>query len=155
MPGVATWNFGEAFAHLYLDSVAMNHNAIGRGYETFGNGTAETLRADAVPGGDLARVVSRAAAAGDALLWSARDNVNYNETGALAALDYAAAQFEDAAAQFLLARAATRWRKGVEEPPYAFVIPAGPGRSDARGAAGGAPAVAAHRGASRECGHSR
>ena len=26
-----------------MDSVAMNHNAIGRGYETFGNGTAETL----------------------------------------------------------------------------------------------------------------
>jgi hypothetical protein len=37
MPGVSTWNFGEAFAHLYLDSVAMNHNSIGRGYETFGN----------------------------------------------------------------------------------------------------------------------
>src|SRR5215831_15071488 len=36
MPGVSTWNFGEAFSHLYLDSVAMNHNAIGRGYETFG-----------------------------------------------------------------------------------------------------------------------
>jgi len=30
MPGVSTWNFGEAFSHLYLDSVAMNHNAIGR-----------------------------------------------------------------------------------------------------------------------------
>ena len=44
MPGVSTWNFGEAFAHLYLDSVAMNHNSIGRGYETWGNGTAETLR---------------------------------------------------------------------------------------------------------------
>ena len=42
MPGVSTWNFGEAFAHLYLDSVAMNHNSIGRGYETFGNGSAET-----------------------------------------------------------------------------------------------------------------
>ena len=39
MPGVSTWNFGEAFAHLYLDSVAMNHNSIGRGYETWGNGT--------------------------------------------------------------------------------------------------------------------
>ena len=44
MPGVSTWNFGEAFAHLYLDSVAMNHNSIGRGYETFGNGSAETER---------------------------------------------------------------------------------------------------------------
>ena len=44
MPGVSTWNFGEAFSHLYLDSVAMNHNAIGRGYETWGNGSAETMR---------------------------------------------------------------------------------------------------------------
>ena len=44
MPGVSTWNFGEAFSHLYLDSVAMNHNSIGRGYETFGNGSAETMR---------------------------------------------------------------------------------------------------------------
>jgi len=43
MPGVSTWNFGEGFAELFLDSVAMNHNSIGRGYETFGNGTAETL----------------------------------------------------------------------------------------------------------------
>src|ERR1700746_3413276 len=43
MPGVSTWNFGEGFAELFLDSVAMNHNSIGRGYEHFGNGTAETL----------------------------------------------------------------------------------------------------------------
>ena len=49
MPGVATWDFGEAFAHLYLDSVAMNHNSIGRGYETWGNGTAETLRRTVPP----------------------------------------------------------------------------------------------------------
>ena len=49
MPGASTWDFGEAFAHLYLDSVAMNHNAIGRGYETFGNGTAETLTQTLTP----------------------------------------------------------------------------------------------------------
>ena len=49
MPGVSTWNFGEAFAHLYLDSVAMNHNSIGRGYETFGNGSAETEQRSVSP----------------------------------------------------------------------------------------------------------
>src|SRR5206468_1043422 len=43
MPGVWTWNFGDDFAHLYLDAIATNHNSDGRGYETFGNGTAETL----------------------------------------------------------------------------------------------------------------
>src|SRR5258708_38448634 len=36
IPGVSTCNFGEAFSHLYLDSVAMNHNSIGRGYEKIG-----------------------------------------------------------------------------------------------------------------------
>ena len=39
----ASTNFGEAFAHLYLDSVAMNYNRSGVA-ETFGNGTAETLQ---------------------------------------------------------------------------------------------------------------
>ena len=39
-------DFGDDFAHLYLDAIATNHNASGRGYETFGNGTAETLTAD-------------------------------------------------------------------------------------------------------------
>jgi len=34
MPGVQTWNFGEAFSMIYMDSVAMNHNSTGRGYET-------------------------------------------------------------------------------------------------------------------------
>src|SRR6266478_5761992 len=40
---LVTWNFGDDFAHLYLDAIATNHNADGRGYETYGNGTAETL----------------------------------------------------------------------------------------------------------------
>jgi hypothetical protein len=43
LPGVWTWGFGEGFSQIYADSVASNHNAIGRGYETFGNGTAETV----------------------------------------------------------------------------------------------------------------
>ena len=44
MPGVWTWNFGENFGLHYLDSIALNHNSIGRGYETFGNATAETVQ---------------------------------------------------------------------------------------------------------------
>ena len=79
MPGVSTWNFGEAFAHLYLDSVAMNHNSLGRGYETWGNGTAETLRRTVPPSTNDGVVSSPAAAA--RLRWSARDNLNYHETG--------------------------------------------------------------------------
>ena len=43
MPGVWTWGFGESWGLHYLDSVATNHNSLGRGYETFGNPTAETV----------------------------------------------------------------------------------------------------------------
>lgn len=121
MPGAATWNFGEAFAHLYLDSVAMNHNSIGRGYETFGNGTAETLQWTLTSDETSREWYRVMPAPSTPFLWSARDNVNYNETAALAALDMAATQSK------LLLRSFYRkgfnsWRKGVDEPPYAFAI---------------------------------
>jgi hypothetical protein len=87
MPGVWTWNFGDDFAHLFLDSIGLNHNAMGRGYETFGNGTAETLEhtlgADETTL-DWYRPVPPPA---QPFRWSARDNLNYMETAALAALD--------------------------------------------------------------------
>lgn len=121
MPGVSTWNFGEAFSHLYLDSVAMNHNSIGRGYETFGNGTAETLR----------RVISAShirpewyslVPPAPEVTWSARDNLNYQETGALAALDYSARNAKEMLHNFYK-KGWDSWQKGLNEPPYAFVIP--------------------------------
>ncbi len=70
MPGVWTWGFGEGWAHIYAESVATNHNAIGRGYETFGNATAETVRRRLDPehqtylgkAGDRGGVVSNLAA---------------------------------------------------------------------------------------------
>ena len=121
MPGVSTWNFGEAFAHLYLDSVAMNHNSIGRGYETFGNGSAETER----------RAVSQSAAtmewyrplpASREVTWSARDNLNYQETGALAALDDTALHSKEMLRNFYK-KSWDSWQKGLTQPPYAFLIP--------------------------------
>jgi len=121
MPGVSTWNFGEAFAHMYLDSVAMNHNSIGRGYETWGNGSAETfhraLRASATtmewwrplpPPADM--------------VWSMRDNLNYQETGALAALDDVAGNAKQMLRNFYK-KGWDSWQKGLTEPPYAFLIP--------------------------------
>ena len=101
MPGVWTWNFGEAFGHHYLDSVAMNHNASGRGYETFGNATAETRAPRARRLGRDHGVVPARARRRAEFTWSARDNVNYTQTGALAALDYAAAQRQGDAAELL------------------------------------------------------
>jgi hypothetical protein len=120
MPGVWTWNFGEAFGHHYLDSVAMNHNAIGRGYETYGNATAETLRRTVDEDATSAQWYRPLPPPAE-LVWSARDNVNYTQTGALAALDYTARNAREMLANFY-AKGRNSWRKGREEPPYAFLI---------------------------------
>ncbi len=121
MPGVSTWNFGEAFAHLYLDSVAMNHNSIGRGYETWGNGTAETLRREVNPD-ETTMEWYRPLPPMREVTWSARDNLNYQETGALAVLDYSAQNAKQLLRNFYK-KGWDSWQKGLNEPPYAFLIP--------------------------------
>ncbi len=126
MPGVSTWNFGEAFAHLYLDSVAMNHNSIGRGYETFGNGSAETLRRTIEPSESSMQWYRPLPPPSGEVSWSARDNLNYQETAALAALDYSARSAKEMLRNFYK-KGWDSWQKGVNEPPYAFLIPADQG----------------------------
>jgi hypothetical protein len=121
MPGVSTWNFGEAFAHLYLDSVAMNHNSIGRGYETFGNGSAETEKRS-VSSSAAAMEWYRPLPAPREVTWSARDNLNYQETGALAALDEAAGESKELLHNFYK-KSWDSWQKGLTQPPYAFLVP--------------------------------
>ncbi len=121
MPGVSTWNFGEAFAHLYLDSVAMNHNSIGRGYETFGNGSAETEKRAISPSA-ASMEWYRPLPAPHEVTWSARDNLNYQETGALAALDQTASQAQEMLRNFYK-KGWDSWQKGLTQPPYAILIP--------------------------------
>src|SRR5204862_4627842 len=109
-----------------------NHNAIGRGYETFGNGTAETLVQSAEFG--ISSLSSYTAPEwfravpppSEPFKWSARDNVNYNETGALAALDAVATQSKALLSNFYR-KGYHAWRKGLEQAPYAIVIPDGQG----------------------------
>ena len=127
MPGVWTWNFGDDWAHLYLDSIATNHNADGRGYETFGNGSAETMRTEQ-PGQETSVEWYRPlpAPAPNSFLWSARDNVNYNETALLAALDHTAQQAKTLLNNFYL-KGLHSYTRGLEQAPYGFVIPDGQG----------------------------
>jgi zinc carboxypeptidase len=123
MPGVWTWDFGDGFGHHYLDSIAMNHNAIGRGYETFGNATAETVDRE-VGEEATSREWYRPAPAGSRFRWSMRDNVNYQQTAALAILDDVAGEPKEYLRRFHRT-GWNSWRKGVEGKPFAFVIPSG------------------------------
>jgi hypothetical protein len=129
MPGVWTWGFGEGWAHLYADSVAINHNAIGRGYETFGNGTAETVDRLLDPEVDryLGKPVTdkewfRTLPPPKKFKWSLRDNTNYMETGVLSALQYAALHGADMLRN-LWRRGRNAVERGGTEKPFAVAIP--------------------------------
>jgi hypothetical protein len=126
MPGVWTWNFGDDFAHPFLEAVAVNHNSIGRGYETFGNGTAETLMQESFADETSREWYRPLPPPNKPFLWSARDNVNYTETAALSALDSAAEQSTSLLSDFYK-KGVHSWQKGRDEAPYAFLIPSDQG----------------------------
>ena len=133
MPGVWTWGFGEGWGHHYLDSLAMNHNALGRGYETFGNSTAETVTRMLRP--DDESYVNKPVTEADwyrplppdkKMQWSLRNNVNYMQSGCLAVLSYTAKHADQMLRNFYR-KGYNSWQKGVNGKPYAFVIPADQG----------------------------
>ena len=129
MPGVWTWAFGEGFGHHYTESVATNHNAIGRGYETFGNASAETMKRNLRTQKYLGRPVTgsewyRPLPPPRTFVWSLRNNTNYMQTGCLAVLDYTANHATSMLRAFYR-KGYNSWQKGLQEKPYAFVIPDG------------------------------
>ncbi|MCX6569119.1 MAG: M14 family zinc carboxypeptidase [Candidatus Aminicenantes bacterium] len=133
MPGVWTWGFSDGWEHVFLDSIGVNHNSIGRGYETYGNGTAETVERIIRPNEE--RYAGRPVTSQEwyrpmppprKFLWSLRDNTNYMESGCLAALDYTAKNAKEMLRDFYR-KGYNSWQKGVKGGPYAFAIPADQG----------------------------
>jgi Zinc carboxypeptidase len=122
MPGVWTWNFGDDFAHLFLDSIGLNHNAMGRGYETYGNGTAETLTHTLNADETTVDWYRPVAPPTGSFRWSARDNLNYMETAALAALDRVAQEPKTLLKNFYL-KGLHSYQAGLNEAPCGFLIP--------------------------------
>ncbi|MEN6560565.1 MAG: M14 family zinc carboxypeptidase [Acidobacteriota bacterium] len=130
MPGVWTWGFSDGWEHVFLDSIGVNHNSIGRGYETFGSGTAETVERVLRPNEE--RYAGRPVTSQEwyrpmppprKFLWSLRDNTNYMESACLAALDYTAKNAREMLRDFYR-KGYNSWQKGVKGGPYAFAIPA-------------------------------
>jgi hypothetical protein len=91
MPGVWAHGQFDTWSPGYLMFMAATHNGISRLYETFGNGgTAETVERTLSPG-ETQRTWWRQNPPLPRVMWSLRNNNNYEQTGLLVSLNYFAA----------------------------------------------------------------
>ena len=132
MPGVWTHGFVDAWSPGYVGFMLSNHNGMLRMYETFGNGGATTMlrhvAGDAEPGArggsQIARDWFRPSPAYKEVVWSMRNNINYEETGLLTALQLASA-FPDVILENFYKKSLDGLNAGSSKAPYAYIIPAG------------------------------
>ncbi|MGB6821958.1 MAG: M14 family zinc carboxypeptidase, partial [Candidatus Acidiferrales bacterium] len=122
MPGVFTHGEFDTWSPGYLMFFAAMHNGISRLYETFGNGGADTEERTLQPD-EYSRTWWRQNPPLQKVLWSQRDNNNYEETGLLTSLHF----FSDNRAMFLknfYLKAKRSVTKPEAEGPAAYVLPA-------------------------------
>jgi len=121
VPGVWTHGFYDGWAPNYMFYVANGHNSIGRFYETFGNGGADTMERTVNqqaqrdwfrPNPPLARVK-----------WSLRNNINMQQSGILLAMNFVANNKDRFLQNFYL-KSKRAVAKARNEGPAAYVIPA-------------------------------
>jgi hypothetical protein len=122
MPGVFAHGDFDTWSPGYLMFIAALHNGISRLYETFGNGGADTLERTLEPE-EFARTWYRQNPPLPRVLWSQRDNNNYEETGLLVSLHYFNENKRTFLKNFYL-KAKRSIEKPTNEGPAAYVLPA-------------------------------
>ncbi len=123
MPGVFAFGTFDTWSPGYLMFMAATHNGISRLYETFGNGgSAETVERTLSPN-ETARTWYKQNPPLPRVMWSLRNNNNYEQTGILVSLSYIASNrqlflrnFYDKSKRSIL--------KAHTEGPAAYVLPA-------------------------------
>jgi hypothetical protein len=121
VPGVWTHGFYDGWAPNYMFYVANGHNSIGRFYETFGNGGADT-RMRTVSPSQTSRAWYRPNPPLPKVKWSIRNNVNLQQSGVLLALTYFADHRDEFLRNFYL-KSKRSVAKATTEGPAAWVIP--------------------------------
>jgi hypothetical protein len=121
VPGVWTHGFYDGWAPNYMFYVANGHNSIGRFYETFGNGGADTQ--DRVVGQQSNRDWYRPNPPLPRVKWSIRNNINLQQSGILLAMNYVANNKEKFLNNFYL-KSKRSVAKAMTEGPAAYVLPA-------------------------------
>jgi dipeptidyl aminopeptidase/acylaminoacyl peptidase len=121
VPGVWTHGFYDGWAPNYMFYIANGHNAIGRFYETFGNGGADT-RERKLPDSTTSRTWYRPNPPLPKVKWSLRNNVNMQQSALLLALKYVADNREQFVSNFAL-KSKRATAKARTEGPAAWIIP--------------------------------
>jgi hypothetical protein len=120
VPGVWTHGFYDGWAPNYMFYVANGHNSIGRFYETFGNGGADTMDRTVTqqsqrdwyrPNPPLPRVK-----------WSLRNNINLQQSAILLAMNFTANNRERFLNNFYL-KSKRAVAKAGAEGPAAYIVP--------------------------------
>jgi len=123
MPGVFAFGTFDTWSPGYLMFMAATHNGISRLYETFGNGgSAETLERTLSPN-ETARTWYRQSPPLPRVMWSLRNNNNYEETGLLVSLSYFASN-RRLFLQNFYEKSKRSVLKARTEGPAAYVLPA-------------------------------
>ncbi len=120
VPGVWTWGFYDGWGANYLMQVAHGHNSIGRFYETFGNGGADT-RDRTIPPTQSSRAWYRPNPPLARVKWSHRNNVNLQQSALLLAMNFTAQNRETFLSNFWL-KSKRAVAKAANEGPAAYVI---------------------------------
>ncbi len=121
VPGVWTHGFYDGWAANYMFMAAQGHNSIGRFYETFGNGGADT-RDRTLPAASTSRTWFRPNPPFEKVRWSMRNNVNLQQSGLLVAMNYVANNKVTFLENFYL-KSKRSVEKAAKEGPAAWVIP--------------------------------
>jgi len=121
MPGVFAHGDFDTWSPGYLMFIAALHNGISRLYETFGNGGADTEERTLEPE-QYARTWYRQNPPLPKVVWSQRDNNNYEETGLLTSLHFFTENRQRFLKNFYL-KAKRSTMKPSEEGPVAYVLP--------------------------------
>lgn len=127
LEGVWTWGFYTGWYPGYMLWATNNHNGMGRFYETFGNGSADTMERDLSNSSYAGEPITertwyRAAPPPKKLTWSMRNNTNYMQSGVIASLEMVAKNGSMFLSNFYQ-KGVDALEQGVEEAPYAYVIP--------------------------------
>jgi Zinc carboxypeptidase len=125
VPGVWTHGFYDGWAPNYMFYVANGHNAIGRFYETFGNGGADTM--DRTVTQQAQRDWYRPNPPMPRVKWSMRNNVNMQQSAILLAMNFVANN-KDRFLQNFYIKSKRAISKANNEGPAAYVVPANQSR---------------------------